>query len=49
MKKITLLIFSLFITLSLFSQTYIDYHLFNKCNEYRRQNGLEEWTPTNKG
>ena len=22
---------------------YIDYHLFNKCNEYRRENGLREW------
>ena len=43
MKKITLLIFSLFLTISLLSQTYIDYHLFNKCNEYRRQNGLKEW------
>jgi len=43
MKKITLLLFSLFLTLSLFSQTYIDYLLFNKCNEYRIQNGLNEW------
>ena len=41
--KITLIIFSIFQSLSLFSQDYVDYLLFNKCNQYRRQNGLKEW------
>ena len=38
----------MFISLSLFSQTYLDYLLFNKCNEYRRQNGLKEWKWSDK-
>jgi uncharacterized protein YkwD len=43
MKKIILFIFSISLTLSAFSQSYLDYLLFEKCNQYRSQNGLREW------
>lgn len=48
MKKILLTTLLLIISLTTFSQTYLDYLLFNKCNEYRRQNGLKEWKWSDK-
>jgi uncharacterized protein YkwD len=43
MKKIFLSLLFLVLCLSGLTQTYLDYLLFNKCNEYRRENGLSEW------
>ena len=48
MKKILTTTILLIISLTAFSQTYLDYLLFNKCNEYRRQNGLVEWKWSDK-
>ena len=43
MKKILTTILLLVVTLTTFSQTSLDYLLFDKCNEYRKKNGLQEW------
>ena len=48
MKKIFTTLLLLIISLTTFSQTYMDYLLFNKCNEYRKQNGLVEWKWSDK-
>ena len=43
MKKILTTTLIILINLTTFSQTSLDYLLFNKCNEYREQNGLKKW------
>ena len=48
MKKILTTTLIILISLTTFSQTSLDYLLFNKCNEYREQNGLKKWEWTSK-
>lgn len=49
MKKILLTYFTLLLSLTALSQTSLDYLLFKKCNEYRKQNGLVTWEWSDKG
>ena len=48
MKKLILSSLLLLLSLSVISQTPLDYLLFKKCNEYRKQNGLVEWKWSDK-
>ena len=48
MKNLILSTILVFFTMSVFSQTQLDHLLFDKCNEYRRQNDIKEWTWSNK-
>jgi len=48
MKKIFLIPFFLVVSLTLISQTSLDYLLFEKCNNYRTSNGLKRWVWSDK-